>query len=65
MEEGNDNNQKRGRKRQRHPETYKRNIIKEKILRGQEYVGHKGTLKRARAVSSPCRYLRIAILKHL
>lgn len=42
------------RKRQSNPEKWRRNIIKEKVSRGEEYVNTSGNLVRARKVQPPC-----------
>lgn len=34
----NNNDESKSRKRKRHEETHKRNIMKEKVLRGEEYI---------------------------
>ena len=42
------------RKRQSNPEKWKKNIVKQKISRGEEYVNAHGNLVRARKVQPPC-----------
>lgn len=45
----------KSRKRKKHPENYKRNVIKKLKLEGKEYIGHGGKQQRARSTQSPCR----------
>lgn len=47
--------QRKSRKRKRNPENHKRNVIKNKILRGEEYISHTGRMKRAKYTGQPCR----------
>lgn len=42
----------------KHPENYKRNIIKQARTSGSEYVGYDGNIKLARNVGPPCRYVK-------